>query len=91
MANSKEFGFIGVSSSRRSTMDPPMSPRSSEYQRQDPTLLGVVERQCQFYIRYLFRVPLPLRGARIPYFDVVWFRGTALCGSKRICYAVSIM
>ncbi|CAM9755772.1 unnamed protein product, partial [Pylaiella littoralis] len=33
MANSKDFGYIGVSTSRRSKMDPPMSPKSTEHQR----------------------------------------------------------
>ncbi|CAM9879134.1 unnamed protein product, partial [Ectocarpus sp. 12 AP-2014] len=33
MAKSKDFGHIGVSTSRRSNMDPPLSPRSSEHQR----------------------------------------------------------
>ncbi|CAM9848590.1 unnamed protein product [Hapterophycus canaliculatus] len=33
MANSKDFGHVGVSTSRRSNMDPPMSPRSTEHQR----------------------------------------------------------
>ena len=33
MANSKDFGHIGVSTSRRSNMDPPMSMLSTEHQR----------------------------------------------------------
>ncbi|CBJ28632.1 hypothetical protein Esi_0110_0069 [Ectocarpus siliculosus] len=33
MAKSKDFGHIGVSTSRRSNMDPPLSPRSTEHQR----------------------------------------------------------
>ncbi|CAM9700584.1 unnamed protein product [Ascophyllum nodosum] len=33
LSNLKDFGHAGVSRSRRPNMDPPTSPRSSEYQR----------------------------------------------------------
>ncbi|CAM9729969.1 unnamed protein product [Scytosiphon promiscuus] len=33
MAHSRDFGHIGVSTSRRSNMDPPLSSRSTEHQR----------------------------------------------------------